>query len=359
MRRQLPFSMPDVVALLGLPVPPGGRVSYNINCPCCDTGNKRHLNINLQKGVFKCPRCGFGGGMLDLYAYYTGMDKKQACEAIKGRLHIDDSQPALRRSPVIEQPEIPQNPLTDIETRDATYRALLNKLKLASDHRENLLSRGLSQAAVEQGLYRTTPIAGFDTIAKQLQTEGCYLAGVPGFYRQDGAWQLCKTRRGILIPVRDQHGRIQGLKVRLDNVQKRKFRWVSSSSLPDGCGCGAWPHIAGRPQDTVILIEGPLKADIVNHLTGMPLIAVSGVSALDPLTPVLEHMRRCGVKRIMTAFDMDMISNRFVQKDFRKLAVLLDSMGFRFGSYLWDPRFKGLDDYVAAYAKEEQPVWGA
>lgn len=27
---------------------------------------------------------------------------------------------------------------------------------------------------------------------------------------------------------------------------------------------------------------------------------------------------------------------------------MLQELGFQFGTYLWDPRFKGLDDYVWA-----------
>lgn len=75
---ELPFSMMDVIVLLNLPYPPSGRASYNINCPCCDTHNKRHMNINFTKGVFRCPRCGFAGGVLDLYSHYANMDRAQA-----------------------------------------------------------------------------------------------------------------------------------------------------------------------------------------------------------------------------------------------------------------------------------------
>jgi len=28
--------------------------------------------------------------------------------------------------------------------------------------------------------------------------------------------------------------------------------------------------------------------------------------------------------------------------------VLLDEMGFKFGTYLWNPQYKGLDDYIYA-----------
>ena len=67
-----PFHMSDVIPLLGLPTPPAGKTNYYIPCPCCDDKPKsRHLNINLRKDVFRCPRCGFSGGVFDLYAYYA------------------------------------------------------------------------------------------------------------------------------------------------------------------------------------------------------------------------------------------------------------------------------------------------
>ena len=43
-----------------------GRSSYNIPCPVCDHAGsrKRHLNINLKRNVFRCPKCGqFEGGV--------------------------------------------------------------------------------------------------------------------------------------------------------------------------------------------------------------------------------------------------------------------------------------------------------
>lgn len=71
------FHMADIIPLIGLPHPPYGRSSYNVPCPCCDDEPRaKHLNINLQKDVFRCPRCGFSGGIFDLYAYYTGIAVK-------------------------------------------------------------------------------------------------------------------------------------------------------------------------------------------------------------------------------------------------------------------------------------------
>lgn len=58
-------------------------------------------------------------------------------------------------------------------------------------------------------------------IVSQLKSEGFYLAGVPGFFRnENGAWTFTHEKRGILIPVRDRFGRIQGLQICRDNVTR-------------------------------------------------------------------------------------------------------------------------------------------
>lgn len=178
--------------------------------------------------------------------------------------------------------------------------------------------------------------------------DGYYLAGVPGFYREDGQWKFVHKARGILIPVRDTHGRIQGLQIRRDNVSRRKYRWVSSAGREDGCAAETWVHCAGRPTPEVILTEGALKADIVHALTGRTAIAVAGVNALNHLEPMLHELSNNGTEKIMTAFDMDFLTNPHVQSGYEHLAATLNRTGLRYGTYVWDPAYKGLDDFVAA-----------
>ena len=349
------FHMTDIIPLLGLPFPAQSRSSYYIACPCCDKGRDKHLNISLTKDVFRCPRCGFSGGIFDLYAQYKGVKREDVYEILKKRIDSNDvalfkpqKRPAQQRDYIV--PQIKEYPPTDVETRDATYRALLGKLSLASDHKENLLSRGLSEDAIIKKGYKTTPIVGAKSLAKQLLAEGFYLAGVPGFFRDtDGAWTFAVSKRGILIPMRDLQGRIQGLQIRLDNTIKRKFRWVSSSERQDGCKAGGWVHIAGPVRETVILIEGPLKADVIYHLTGQTVIAVPGVNTLTQLEIALTELRTEGVRKIMTAFDMDFMRKHSVQSGYIDLTALLDRMGFSYGTYLWHPDYNGLDDYIWDY----------
>lgn len=340
------FHMADILSLLHLPVAPQGKSSYYIQCPCCDEHpHNRHLNINLKKEVFRCPRCGISGGIFDLYSLYTGTPRDKVRKELVESLGTPKIVVHPQKKAVIE--EKPSCPLMDIESRHATYSALLERLSLSADHRENLLGRGLTDTDIKRLGYKTTPIVGMGTLSRQLQSEGYYLGGIPGFFRNDsGNWTFIQEKRGIMIPVRNEQGLIQGLQIRRDDVKKRKFRWCSSIGELDGCGAEAWTHLAGPVRPVILLIEGPMKADIVNALTGLTVLAVPGVNALSQLKLSLEILRLQGVEKIMIAFDMDFLVNPHVQKGYQALRNLLEEMGFLYGCYTWDPRYKGLDDYI-------------
>lgn len=339
--------MTDVLPLIGIHYPLDGRSSFYVACPCCDVKpNSKHLNINLKRDVFRCPRCGVSGGVFDLYALYTGVPRNKVRNellSIRGCTNITNSIKVNHS----HSEAFVECPITDVEARHMTYTALLSKLSLAKDHRENLRGRGLTDCEIDELGYKSTPIAGCAAFAKQLQSEGCYLAGVPGFYRtENGEWSFVHEKRGILIPVRDIDGRIQGLQLRRDDVKKRKFRWISSADKPDGCRAEGWTHLAGSVSQRVLLTEGPMKADVIHALTGDTVLAVPGVHSLTHLKHTLRLLREQGVREIKTAFDMDFLSNHHVQSGYNNLLMLLDEMGFQFGTYLWDPTYKGLDDYI-------------
>jgi len=346
--------MIDIIPLLPIEQPQGNRSSYYIPCPCCD-GNKKHnghLNINLVKDVFRCPRCGFSGGVLDLYSRFSNTNREHARDAIASRILTggqNGGNVAECNPPVINE-----NPIANIATRDATYKAFLDMLSLASDHKQNLLNRGLSDYDITERGYRTAPVVGWKAIARKLLNEGYYLAGIPGFYRDDDEqWTLVETKRGILIPVRDIQGHIQGLQVRRDYIKRRKFRWVSSRERHDGCGIDGCTHFAGAPCEEILLVEGPMKADIIYHLTGLTSLAVPGVNSLTKLRSTLSILIEYGLKRVMTCFDMDMLKNPYVQNGFTSMLWMLENLGLEYGTYLWDPHYNGLDDYVFKYCMKQ------
>jgi hypothetical protein len=338
------FHMTDILPLIGFPEAQNNRRNYNVACPRCDRNREKHLNINLEKDVFRCARCGFSGGIFDLYAHCMNIPRELVKDELERRIGTGDYE---RPKPKQIPEPIRESEAAPVAVRDTVYRAFLSKLTLAADHAQNLQNRGLTEAVIDRLGYRTTPVFGAKALAKQLLTDGFHLSGVPGFYRDDaGQWTFISEQRGILIPVRDVQGRIQGLQIRRDNVQKRKFRWVSSTGRQDGCRSEGWTHFAGTIREKIILIEGPLKADVVFNLTGQSVLAVPGVNALLQLEQTLSRLRESGVRRIATAFDMDFLRNWYVQNGYAELIGLLCKMGFQYNTMLWNPDYNGLDDYV-------------
>jgi hypothetical protein len=341
------YHMTDIIPLLGLPLPKNpGAGNYNIPCPCCDTGTGKHLNINLRKDVFRCPVCDFHGGVFDLYAYLKNVPRMEVYRELRNTLGDDSNRRCTAIQLSVPDFTEPECPVTDIDIRHKTYSALLHKLQLADDHRNNLLHRGLSLSAIEANQYRTTPALGRSLLASQLLDEGHYLRGVPGFYRsKEGSWRFVNTGRGFLIPVRDSQGRILGMQLRLDKTDKRKYRWISSNERTDGTGAKGWVHTAGPVQKNMTLIEGGLKADIVHHFSGQSLIAVPGVSTLSELERVLIAYKKQGLESLQSGFDMDYLYNHNVYMAYEKLVEMVTRLELSYSANLWDPVYNGLDDY--------------
>lgn len=245
-------------------------------------------------------------------------------------------------------PMKPQASLAPLEERDRVYRALLNRLTLAPDHRESLLRRGLTDEAIERLGYKSTPVVGFHALAQSLLDEGYTLFGVPGFYRdEDGRWTMAVWRRGILIPG-TYFGKIQGFQIRLDHKMKKggKFLTFSSRDELDGTMGENWCHMVGPVREKILLIEGYMKADIVHHFTGQTMLAIPGVTSLQHLEAALKDLIPLGVRHVMTCFDMDYLKNRHVENAYRNLVTLLGKLDITFGTYLWVPDHNGLDDYI-------------
>lgn len=67
---------------------------------------------------------------------------------------------------------------------------------------------------------------------------------------------------------------------------------------------------------------------------------------MSALRPVLASLTEMGLEKVMTAFDMDFLSNVSVRKGYLRLLDLLDETEIIYGTYLWDPKYKGLDDFL-------------
>ena len=345
------ISIYDAIDKLCLPQPPSNKREYNIPCPNCDYGsskrkNGKHLNINLEKGVWRCPRCEEGGTIYSLVMFFRNCTYEEAREFLRtGSSSISGN---YKKKKPTQQYVKMADKVADIRVRHNSYTALLNQLTLTKKHRENLLGRGLTDTDIKRFGYKSiTSDINLTNICQKLTKQGVQFEGVAGFYQtKSGVWTMDKAN-GILIPFRDEHGLIQGLHIRNDRDTERKFRWVSSSDRLNGCSSKAYTHLVGSLNtDTVILTEGGMKADIINALSGKTVIAISGVGCLQSLESTLKILREKGVRHIRTAFDMDYFSNPNVSEAYEKMTKLVTKLGFSYSTLIWNSNYKGLDDYL-------------
>lgn len=89
-------------------------------------------------------------------------------------------------------------------------------------------------------------------------------------------------------------------------------------------------------------------------LRAMQFLSIPGVNSLTQLKDTIIRLRELGIRELMTAFDMDYLTNPNVQKAFADLSSLLGEIGIPFGTYLWNPEYKGLDDYMHAFLMRYQ-----
>lgn len=152
-----PFGIADVVELLGLTVRRRLPSSLYLNCPFC--GDQRgRLNVNTDKNVWRCNRCGAAGGMLALYARYNCTSNADAYREICEALGRYTPRPRVNDCIGIK-PE--QNARATPQEIHQTYSLLLSMLPLTPTHKAHLLSprRGLTEEQVARFGFKSTPPA--------------------------------------------------------------------------------------------------------------------------------------------------------------------------------------------------------
>jgi len=174
------------------------------------------------------------------------------------------------------------------------------------------------------------------------------LDGIPGFYEDKrGGWTLAGAP-GILVPYRNCDGLIQGLQIRCDNEQERKYRWLASTNYNRGTKSGTHIHITGNlDSDTLYITEGGLKGDVASFLDDEALfVCIAGVSAIEGLN---ETVSLLNVRNIIIAMDMDKLENPQVRDAVTTMTRQLRRLrGVNISVANWDTRFNGIDDYYYA-----------
>lgn len=355
----LPCSIEDVVNLVGIRVIRNTGTQLHCRCPFCDD-KKAHLNVKLSKNIYRCNRCGKGGGVLHLYADINNISLNAAYEELCRIYKFGEERQRPQRNDTPRKQVIvtPEAPIASAKVRHNTYSNLLSLLTLGSTHRESLLRRGLSESGIDDLMYRTTPAVRSGRIVSELLERGCELEGVPGFYRdkETGGWKLDIRASGIMIPDRNWFGEIEAIQIRLDKPYKSKFNNLTSIDKYYGTPASCCPHYAGYQYhlDTIYLTEGVMKADIAHHLSkelGQPrnFVGLTGVGNINQFRRLLEEMAKIQAKRIVVAFDMDALVNENVRKARERVLQEGSNAGFEMTPLNWDATYKGIDDLLLSF----------
>jgi len=128
----------------------------------------------------------------------------------------------------------------------------------------------------------------------------------------------------LVIPYRDDQGRIQACQLRLHRndlrTSEKRYRWLACPFLFRGASSGAPIHFTFKPADlplgqTVIITEGALKADtLVSLRPKARVIATSGVSCSHA-----EIICAARQYNALIAFDADYKTNPAVARQLARL----------------------------------------
>ncbi len=302
-------------------------------CPFCSNDRKAYpkLYINPVKGVFICHHCHLEGSVTDLWALRCGVDTKTAYKQMLELVPFTGVQDQYYEPPAIVHDEYKLH---------AVYTEFMKNLTLNTEHREDLLRRGLPEH--EHRYFKSLPEDPKTrwSICKMLNKK-YGLKDVPGFQERTSRkghkyWDCISS--GMLIPVVNIRGKITGLQVR--NKTEPKYTWFSFEGQTKASSL----VIPGRGVPWII--EGILKTYVARYFLKVPCIGIPGTNTwktipLDVITG----------GRVIVAYDME--DNPYTLEARDKLVSYLKDKGFEPIIAGWNRNLgKGIDDACLTLYKQ-------
>ena len=376
-REVIQFDILEIARAIGLKevaIAKGGK-KIIFRCPFCgDSDNDNHGHFYIEPGpdYYKCYKCGHKGRYaVNLYASIRGINSKSAYRELVDNLRAGYN-PQIQYNPKKVIHIVPEEPIATIELRHTVYQDMLGLLNLSPSHLSNLQKRGLPDQFIVQAGYKSYPenVKLRWAICEKL-SQKYNLSGIPGFYLNKASkWDITIYPSGILIPVRDEEKRIQGMQIRylpfIKEKHKDKYRWLSSVGKEKGTGATTWIHFVipeGKSIKKIWLTEGPLKADAASLFLNEPFAAVPGTSALGN---VVKRLKSMGVDEVVLAFDADQLTNIYVKKAMDELEGDLKKNNLPFEPATWPtvmvdgkPEPRGIDDACLCRIEQSLPVSAA
>ncbi len=270
----------DVLGRLGINPPArwDGAADYMISCP---TPGHRDSTpsciVHPQTDRWHCFGCGAGGDVLELVRQVEGVSSLRTIADIlhSGRpLHpaalAQGTAPhvaAASAGSAAERPDPNRTPYQRVMAANAAAWRYLSLPKLAQRGRAYLHSRGIDVTALETELRQ--PVAGHtpyqpDGLVTSLRSRGFTddeIVDAGWGARRDG--QLTdRFRRRLIIPVRDQHGRVIGVYGRdvTGTANQKYLNTADTVAFHKGSAVYRPTVFPLDPHATVIVCEGSLDA---------------------------------------------------------------------------------------------------
>ncbi len=260
-------------------------------------------------------------------------------------------------------PPRPKTPVAEPEDADTVhnvYTDLLARCPLSDEHRALLTGPQHGLTDEQAARYGTLPadLERRRAVARKVLSECKVVSGatVPGFYLDKQQCQTVGWDGGILMPRRDLQGQLTGFMVRSDKPDADpRYIWLSSASA-GGPSCGSAAHIAQptggvqHPQ-TVYIVEGVKKADVISDRTGSLAISINGSGNVHAALEILDALATQGVDTVVIALDRDIKPTAIeaVERARQLLAAAAAQRGYAVRIASWDPADgKGPDDLLAA-----------
>ena len=353
----------DTAILCGLDIKESTLNGRNVQarCPYCnDYKYRMYLCRDPDNPTWWCHNCSTGGNAITLFADFNPMGESLST---RDAYHILLNRPDITKGvlPYDYEPLPPR--IKPLRERSGIYLAFLQMLSLEPRHRQNLLSRGLTDEIIDANMYRSIP-TGDSTkreIAKELSAR-YDLADMPGFFTKDFQWNIAGKHSGFFTPVCDHNNYIQGLQMRLDspppirvvqkdgNIKYKKgdrFRWLSTAGkyYENGTPINSYIHVVGDlSSDVLHLTEGVIKADVASFLSGGHLFAgLTGVGNTRFLEQVIKELRP---RKIVECIDMDCRVNPHVQKAQARIQSICIPLCEEYEVFFWPKEYNGIDDYL-------------
>jgi hypothetical protein len=191
--------------------------------------------------------------------------------------------------------------------------------------------RGLSDAEIDRREFRDFPGTYKPWDLAKAVAERCPddLLSVPGFVLSQGAenrYLTIASGAGLLIPVRDQNGLIQAIKMRRDQGKSKYFYFSSFKS--GGPKAQEFVHVPLGTNLTgpiLRIAEGPLKADICAFLSTVPTVGIPSAGSTACLAMFLNEFPDIQVVHI--ALDADYHTNPLVLQGIERIWQIITNLG--------------------------------